>query len=75
MSDDPRLGDLIKEIDLNTYPVEQLQDSVVLLGFPWDEGVRRNGGRIGAAEAPSIVRALVNRMGTILNPEHNIDLR
>ena len=25
-------------------------------GFPYDEGTRRNGGRVGGAVAPSIVR-------------------
>jgi formiminoglutamase len=29
---------------------------VTLIGFPYDEGVRRNGGRIGAAEGPSYFR-------------------
>ena len=30
--------------------------SVVLIGFPHDEGVRRNGGRVGARHGPSTVR-------------------
>ncbi len=29
---------------------------VVIVGFPCDEGVRRNGGRIGASEAPDAIR-------------------
>ena len=32
---------------------------VVLVGFPHDEGVRRNGGRVGAAKAPDVVRKWV----------------
>lgn len=30
--------------------------SIVIIGFPSDEGVRRNGGRIGAAEGPAAIR-------------------
>lgn len=29
---------------------------VVFVGFPHDEGVAQNGGRIGAAEGPQVVR-------------------
>lgn len=52
--DDPRLGHLIA-----TDPAD-LEDPkgprAVLVGFPSDEGVRRNGGRPGAAEAPAEIR-------------------
>jgi formiminoglutamase len=34
----------------------------VLIGFPCDEGVRRNGGRPGAARAPDAVRTLLYRL-------------
>lgn len=34
----------------------------VILGFPQDEGVRRNGGRVGAAEAPDEIRRWLYRM-------------
>ena len=48
-ADDPRLGDLLAPNDAATA-------RVVLIGFPSDEGVRRNGGRPGAAEGPSAIR-------------------
>lgn len=52
--DDPRLGHLIA-----TDPAG-LEDATgpeaVLVGFPSDEGVRRNGGRPGASEAPAEIR-------------------
>jgi formiminoglutamase len=35
----------------------------VLLGCPQDEGVRRNGGRIGAAEAPDEIRRCLYKLG------------
>jgi formiminoglutamase len=36
---------------------------VVLLGCPQDEGVRRNGGRPGAAEAPNAIRRCLYKLG------------
>lgn len=48
--DDPRLG--------HWLAAQQEADGarVVLIGFPSDEGVRRNGGRPGAAQAPDAIR-------------------
>jgi formiminoglutamase len=34
----------------------------VLVGFPQDEGIRRNGGRVGAAEAPREIRRWLYRL-------------
>ncbi len=55
--DDPRVGTLLGE---------KLDDPgaarVVLLGFPSDEGVRRNGGRTGAAHAPDAIRQALFKM-------------
>jgi formiminoglutamase len=48
---DRRLGDL-----LGTKLQPGITPRVALLGFPSDEGVKRNGGRAGAAAAPSSVR-------------------
>ncbi len=62
-TDDPRVGDLLVRRRGPGGPV--LPDSpggdggvprVVIVGFPSDEGVRRNGGRPGAAEAPDRIR-------------------
>ncbi len=36
--------------------------SVVIAGFPTDEGVRRNGGRTGAAAGPGAIRQALHRM-------------
>ncbi|SRR6056297_311832 len=43
---DPRISDLIEK---STGP------GIDLIGFPSDEGVERNGGRIGASEAPEFI--------------------
>ena len=45
----------------------------VLVGFPQDEGVRRNGGRPGAAEAPAEIRRWLARLGT-WDPAGDTDL-
>ncbi|CCQ90821.1 putative Arginase [Nitrospina gracilis 3/211] len=65
MKDDPRLADII-------YP--GTDGNVVLLGFPYDEGVARNGGRTGARSGPEKMRAWLRRFGTVFNPELGIDL-
>jgi len=46
---DPRLGEIIPTIAYEDA-------SIVIIGCPQDEGVRRNKGRIGAAEAPTEIR-------------------
>jgi formiminoglutamase len=48
---DPRLGHL-----LGAGLEGDASARVVLVGFPTDEGVRRNGGRAGASEGPSALR-------------------
>lgn len=48
---------------------------VGLLGFPHDEGVRRNGGRVGAAKGPAVFRTFVPKIGTLVNREFDVDLR
>jgi len=58
--DDPRLGEVIQ-----SWPgdLSALQPGrAVLLGFPQDEGVRRNHGRPGAAEAPNEIRRWLYRL-------------
>lgn len=68
MSDDPRTGVLLlKERDTSKTQVD-------IVGFPFDEGVRRNGGRVGAAGGPAAVRPFIQKLGTVVNPEFGIDL-
>ncbi|MFQ5673231.1 MAG: formimidoylglutamase [Nitrospinales bacterium] len=47
---------------------------IVLLGFPHDEGVEINGGRVGARSGPQRFRYHIHRFGTVCNPQMNIDL-
>ena len=45
-------------------PGEQLHEgAVVLVGFASDEGVRRNGGRVGAAAGPAALRGALASLG------------
>src|SRR5947209_9320023 len=49
---DPRIASLILP-----YSEQNIEDAdVVIIGVPTDEGVRRNGGRVGAAQAPAEIR-------------------
>lgn len=54
---DPRLGRWLAHARAATDGTR-----VALVGFPSDEGVRRNGGRVGAAAGPAAIRAALHRM-------------
>lgn len=64
--DDPRLGEL----------AGQGAPALEVFGWADDEGIRLNGGRPGAAEAPARIRRFLYRMtpsATGTNPKHWID--
>ncbi len=55
---DPRMGELtVREVDGLTDRCR-----VALIGVPQDIGVRRNGGRPGAADAPTAIRRMLYRL-------------
>jgi formiminoglutamase len=58
--EDPRLGDIIKP--LTTLFTAPFKGDIVILGFPFDEGVKRNGGRVGASRGPRSFRTYMNRV-------------
>ncbi len=67
--DDPRLGHLLgRLLAAGDTP------RAVILGFPSDEGVRRNGGRPGAAQGPSAVRSILYRLTPDSRSESSADL-
>lgn len=67
---DPRLGELVKTTNFNTA-----SNSVHLLAYPDDEGIKNNGGRIGAAEGPNEIRNFLYRMTPPLNSQiDNLEL-
>jgi formiminoglutamase len=54
---DARLGEIVR-----SQPADYASAKYVLLGCPQDEGVRRNGGRVGAAHAPDVIRTWLYRL-------------
>jgi formiminoglutamase len=69
-SDDPRLAQII-----STDPVDLDIADVVIFGIPTDEGIRRNGGRIGAREAPNAIRQYLAKHTPYAGPQfkHHVD--
>jgi formiminoglutamase len=58
--DDPRLGEVVEFWNGDSAALRP--GRAVLIGFPQDEGVRRNGGRPGAADAPREIRRFLYRL-------------
>ncbi len=56
---DPRLGEIV-----STGEDGYANADIVILGCPQDEGVRRNQGRIGAADAPDAIRRQFYKLTT-----------
>ncbi len=71
--DDPRLGEVAAFWDGTESPVLGRGQAVVI-GFPVDEGVRRNGGRVGASAAPGAIRDRLYAL-TPWDPTSHADLR
>jgi formiminoglutamase len=57
-ANDPRMGECVAR----TTPGHYGEAQVVLIGCPQDEGVRRNFGRPGAAQAPQEIRRALYRL-------------
>lgn len=66
--DDPRIGDHLSQSD------SLAEGGVAIIGFPVDVGVRRNGGRPGAAGGPAAFRAAFARLTPLPFIERSIDL-
>lgn len=56
--EDIRLGD----ISQNIYFDDLKPEDYVIFGYPDDEGIRLNGGRVGAHEAPKMIRQFLYKM-------------
>lgn len=70
-ADDPRLGEFVEFWRGQENSLRRGRP--VLIGFPQDEGVRRNHGRPGAAEAPHEIRRHLYRL-TPWDGAHALDL-
>lgn len=61
--EDVRLGDLIQHIHQENWAAYAPSlPAIVMAGYPDDEGVRLNGGRVGAAGGPDDIRRFLFRM-------------
>ncbi len=69
--DEVRLNEIVERWQGDSTAVTRGRP--VLIGYPHDEGVRRNGGRGGAALAPREIRRWLYRL-TAWDPQHGIDL-
>lgn len=56
---DPRMGEAV-----SSDPEQYATADFVILACPQDEGVRRNGGRVGAADAPNAIREQFYKLTT-----------
>src|SRR5437867_3437153 len=70
--DDPRLGEVVEIWRGDAAALRP--GRAVLVGFPQDEGVRRNQGRPGAAQAPAEIRRWLYRL-TPCDGQDEVDLR
>lgn len=70
-ANDVRLGDLaevnpslqtLKDLEPALEKIEVESNAVVILGYPDDDGIAANGGRVGAKEAPDRIRNFFYRM-------------
>lgn len=56
--EDLRLGDLARTVNFD----ELKPNDFVIFGYPDDDGIKLNGGRTGAAEAPKLIRQFLYKM-------------
>jgi len=69
---DLRLGDFAQAFSLSEELSSDPTSSVVILGYPDDEGIRLNGGRPGAALAPDRIRYFLYKMTPSVLSEKSI---
>lgn len=64
---DPRLGDCTTSL---TDTLKNISADLALWGYPDHEGIKLNGGRLGAAEAPRAIRTVFYKMTPhVLHPQ------
>lgn len=59
----------VKLLNLQKEPVIELSNKVAIIGFACDEGIKRNSGRIGAADGPDALRSQLARLPVHYLPE------
>lgn len=72
---DPRLGDLVRALpDSSVLPAAAGLRTFVIGGYPDDEGIRLNGGRPGASQAPAAIRKSLYKMTPALQQPVDFDV-
>ena len=77
LKEDPRLRDIIIKVDqndLSSFKHDASKIGIGIVGFPFDEGCKRNGGREGAKDGPKVFRYHLYKIGCHPNPEWNMRL-
>ncbi|KAI9183632.1 hypothetical protein H9P43_004550 [Blastocladiella emersonii ATCC 22665] len=80
-TDDPRMGHILVDAPAgvplaSVLPAgDDAKPRIAFIGFPDDQGVARNGGRVGAAHGPEAALKYIRKVGTIVNAEYDVDLR
>ena len=64
---------LFQTVQLSDTPTPT-GDGIALIGFACDEGVRRNQGRTGAAQAPDVIRRALANMASHQGHERLTDI-
>lgn len=75
---DPRMGELFLdagEVEIIRVDRTDKRVGIGMIYFPHDEGTIRNGGRAGAKKSPSVVKELLKKFGSVINPAYGDDLR
>lgn len=70
--DDPRLGEISKAAILSELP-KASGNSFVIAGYPDDAGIKINGGRLGASQAPDVIRKYLYKMTPSYLASHSME--
>ncbi len=70
--DDQRLGEIAKPALLQSAKLKRNDFSIV--GYPDDEGIRLSGGRVGAADAPKLIRQFLYKMTPAVLSNKNLSI-
>jgi formiminoglutamase len=66
-----RFHQMVSFNDVSNLPKDG--NNLVLIGFESDEGVRRNKGRIGAADAPNVIKEMLAKLPYNIGEKETID--
>lgn len=72
----PDINWMMNDSPLKICAINEVENgAIAIIGFPYDEGSRRAGHRLGCANAPKCVRQYIrkNGFGSLVNPEYGID--